>query len=356
MITLTQEQDEVREAARTFLRRYGGRRYFTYHGLAGTGKTVVLAQLARELPSAVPCTFTGKAASVLRERTGLPVITVHSFLYNYGGTYEDENGKHQPVFTSKGENHARTTVLLDECSTIGTRLAEDILATGARVIACGDPGQLPPVADRQFFIDANVELTTVHRQALESAVIRQAHAVRSAGRYRNDGPDFRVTERASEDDLATCGIALCWKNRTRRLLNGACRRARGIENDTGLLAGEPVMCLRNDHARRIYNGAIYPLAVDWVPGDELLVRDGDREVNVFTPTIEGFSPDFETERNDDGCVPFALAYAATVHKSQGSEWQKVLFVDEQDPRNPEWPQFAYTAITRASQQVAVVRR
>ena len=65
-----------------------------------------------------------------------------------------------------------------------------MLRTGCKVIACGDPGQLSPVNDERYFVRPDAQLTEIHRQALDSAIIRQAHHVRAGRGYTMDGDDF----------------------------------------------------------------------------------------------------------------------------------------------------------------------
>lgn len=332
------------------------RPWWTLHGLAGTGKTHVLATLAHSLPNSLMCAFTGKAASVLRSRTGLNVSTVHSAIYHFTGMVDDDEGIKRPTFVNKDENYEGKVILLDECSTVGARLAEDLLATGARIIACGDPGQLPPVRDSAFFDEPNLTLVTVHRQALDSPIIRQAHAVRSGGSYKDDGENFRVVRKVemTADDLVFGGIALVYRNETRRRLNSSRRRAIGIHGTT-LRAGEPIMMLRNDHRLALYNGAIYTVAIDRPPGEDLqVIDDAGRRVTVVNPTVEMIDPEYDTHKNEEEWSPLTLAYAATVHKAQGSEWDEVLVVDEYD-RDYQKIEFLYTAITRAAKKIVMVK-
>jgi exodeoxyribonuclease-5 len=331
------------------------RPYFTMHGLAGTGKTHVLAEVAHRYPGALLCAFTGKATSILRARTCLEnVSTVHSAIYNFQGIHEDEEtGQRSPIFTSKEADFDGRIILLDECSQIGERIADDLIATGARIVACGDPGQLPPVRDAQFFDDPDATLREVHRQAWGSPIVRQAHAVRSTGRYQADGDGFQVVGRATPELHRSADIALCWRNSTRRALNSTRRAAFGRAG-TMLRAGEPLMCLKNDHALKIYNGAVYEVARDRSPGAELAILADGRVLTLSHAVVEGFDSDFEAMRDLDGCAPLALAYAATVHKSQGGEWGHVMVVDECD-RCPDRVALLYTGFTRGSERVTVVR-
>ncbi len=336
--------------------RSGRRTHASLHGLAGTGKTFVMAELARRYPGATLCAPTAKAAAVLRARSGLIVSTIHSVIYDFRGLREDEEtGARQPIFTAKEDAGLRDRVVfMDESSMVGTRLANDLLDTGARVIASGDPGQLRPVADEQFFTQPDATLTEPHRQALESAVIRQAHAIRAGRSYAPDGPDFRVVTRATDAELGAVDVALCWRNATRRALN---QRRRGALGHSGpiLRVGEPVMCLRNDYALRIFNGEIYELARDRAPGDDALLRTPDgREIEVLNAIVEEFDDAFDELRHEEAMTPLALAYAATVHKSQGSQWQSVLLVDEFG-NGDDRAAFLYTGVTRAQKSVIVVK-
>ncbi len=356
-VDLTEEQQAAYDLAMAYLRDpFPERPYFSIEGLAGTGKTEVLAKLAHACPDGIMCAFTGKAASVLRARTGLMVSTIHSALYNYGGQLEDEYGAKRPHFVSKEANFSGRVLLVDEKSTVGNRLGEEMMATGAKIIACGDPGQLPPVRDIAFFDEVDILLRTVHRQAWDSSIIRQAHAVRSGGRYQPDGDDFRVISKSemTPDDVTFGDIALCYRNETRRRLNVSRRRALGITGKV-LRAGEPVMVLRNDHRAGVYNGAIYSVAMDREPGEDLTIMEyGGRLVTLFNTTCEMIDPEFETHKNEDEWSPVTLAYATTCHKFQGSEADNVLVIDEynKDYQRIEW---LYTVLTRAAKRVLVIK-
>ncbi len=158
----------------------------------------------------------------------------------------------------------------------------------------------------------------------------------------------------SQDDVAFGQIALCYRNETRRRLNVSRRRALGITGKV-LRAGEPVMLLRNDHRLQVYNGGIYSVVCDREPGDDLQVLDeAGRVVSLMNTTCEMVDDGYAVNRDDESYSPVALAYAATVHKAQGAEWNDVLFVDEYE-RDHQRCEFVYTAITRAAKRILVVR-
>jgi exodeoxyribonuclease V len=357
MVDLSSEQQRAADAVDRFIADTSmrqGRSCFVLHGLAGTGKTHLWSHLARKHRGAILVTPTGKAASVLRKRSGLEVKTIHSLIYNFCGLVDDEEIKHKknPIFTDKeGLNFNRQIVFADEVSMIGRRLAEDLLATGATVVACGDPGQLPPVNDAQFFVEPSAMLTEVHRQASQSPIIRQAHNVRNTGCYEPDGEGFRVIEFAEEDDILQADILLCYMNITRKRLNRKKRSYLGFSGP--MKKGEPVMCLKNNHVVGIHNGEIFRLAEDRRADTNISIRDDDgRLVHLGLATVEGESA-YDVQRYNDRFTPFAPAYASTVHKAQGSEFPSVLLLDER-PRGAERIPFLYTGITRAVEKCTVV--
>lgn len=357
-VLLTDEQRRVEDRIDSYIRS-STQEPFVVHGLAGTGKTTLLAALARKYPNATRLAPTGKAAVVLKKKLdGLLVSTVHSYIYDFRGLHVDraDDGtilEVRPMFETKVDHEGDgAVVFLDEASMVGSRLADDLLNTGARVIAYGDPGQLPPVKDTQFFSWHDAELTTIHRQALDSAIIRQAHRIRNGELYDTDGEDFQLVRSTLQLDLTSFGAIICWKNATRRAFNLKARRVRGLEGSP--VKGEPVMCLKNNYELGIFNGEIYPLTDDYIAGEGVpILKDGGR---VYNSAIEGYDTTFEEMAADRDATPFALAYAITGHKSQGSEYDRVLVVDEMPSHYQDRPKWLYTAVTRGAKQVVVARK
>lgn len=350
---LYDEQQAVFDAAQRFIAaRRVDKPYFLYQGAAGTGKTQVLAELAKANPKAIPCVPIGKVASVLSRRTGLEFQTCHSAIYQFRGEYEGDDGERYLSFRSRIRDGAwrGKVALLDEAGVVDTTLAEDLLATGCRVVACGDPHQLRPVRGTRFFTEPDAKLTTVRRQALESAVLRQAHAVLNTGRYAADGDDFRVQSGVGRDDILSADVILCWRNVTRQALCALVRAHKGIEGPP--IAGEQVVCLRNNHKMGILNGARYEMLDGYDPLRRVAKLRNERghAVEVENCRFEGVDPPGDPdERNVN---PMAFGGAMTVHKYIGSETEKGILVDEYD-RHDERTSFLYTGITRFAKKVLV---
>lgn len=353
---LSEEQAEVFGLITAFLADPSPRKpYFTTHGLAGTGKTVLLSHVYKANPGAWACALSGKAADVLRKKTGMEVDTIHATFYALENEVSLGEGRQRLDFTPLHRDGDLTgrVVLVDEVSMVNEDMARDMLKTGVRIVAFGDPGQLPPVSGVQFFGKPDATLRKVHRQALESPIIRQAHWVRLGRRYSPDGDAFSVTSGATRDDLLRADALLCWKNKTRQALNGRMREYRGFTAPYPL-AGEQLMCLRNAKAFGLFNGAIYELCADFKPNEHVIrLKIGGYETDVPFVKFEGMRD--AVPAGEKPLTSFTYAYAMTVHKAQGSEFPKVLMIDEysmSDYRR-EW---LYTGITRAADSIQVVRR
>lgn len=359
VVRLSPAQQSVYDALEAFTQLRGGPQVITLFGYAGTGKTTLLCQLAALHPGAMLCTLTGKAASVLHRKTGLPASTLHSVFYKLEAVIVDPKTKREEMIWKEVHDAgalAGQLLMIDECMMVGTKIMSTILRTGVRVIAVGDPNQLWPVRDDAYFTAANLELTEIHRQALDNPIIRQAHTVRLGGRYRPDGAEFRVQQNATDEMVIEADIVLCWTHEHRHLLNAWARRLRGFHAGVPPQAGEPVMCLRNIHELGVYNGAIYTLLRPFNPGDPAIMIEVDGYPTQIAPVqFEGMEkpPEYAAQF----VTGFAFGYACTVHKAAGSEWPTVLMFDtfkRNTPWVPERKRWLYTAITRASERITVV--
>lgn len=352
IVELSDEQRKGIEAIDAFLDDPDRGQVFVMHGLAGSGKTTLLAHTARTRPSLLT-TFTGKAASVLQGKTGLEVLTIHQAIYRLVDEVVLPNNKTELRWRSA---HARNVykeqvILLDECSMVSAEIANDMLQTGARIIAVGDPGQLPPVKGNPFFNRPDFVLHEIHRQAKESPIIRQAHRVRFGDNYVADGDDFQVKSHVDRDDILNADAIICWKNTTRMQLNHLRRAHLGIAH-TPPRSGETMVCLMNNRDLGLFNGATYTLAEDYEPRSNRCVLDvSGYSVEVRNTFVEGVDDSGRIWSRD--VTPFGFGYALTVHKCQGSEFERVILYDEYAMPDG-YREWAYTGITRASKSITVV--
>jgi exodeoxyribonuclease-5 len=350
MLTFTDDQHDALRQIDEFID--SREQVFELAGIAGTGKSTLLAHLAARWPQALLCAPTGKAASVLRQKTRHDACTIHRLFYRPVDAGTDaETGLPILKFERVHERDALRgcTVLADESSMINDSVGRDLIASGAKIIAAGDLGQLPPVTGSPFFREPDVVLREIHRQALDSPIIRQAHAVKMIGRYSEDGDAFVVADRIDDGELMTTDIVLCWKNSTRHQLN---RRKRKLLSFYSKYpeTDEQVVCLKNLSAFGVFNGEVYTVTRPFDPsnGTMWLLIDG-REVAIprcaFT---EG-----DGLPNGSYSTAFDFGYCLTVHKSQGSEWPSVLLVDEY--AGDDRKLWLYTGVTRARQSLVIAR-
>lgn len=362
---LTRDQADAVAAIRTWISQASAQT-FTLAGLAGTGKTTVISFLLKNGFKATVLTPTGKAASVLKAK-GVAATTIHQAIYML--VDQEEDG--QPIFEMKAGARTDFThgvVIVDEASMVTGEVHKDLLSLRMPVLFVGDHGQLEPVGDDARVMEMpDFTLQTIHRQALQSHILRFAHAVRENGL---PSPDWQPYLR--KDEVRMVGRdALCpalysehqavivGHNAHRVKINREMREFYRRNPDYPE-PGDRVICLQNDWKRGIANGEVFtvidvepPLTrVAGITVPMTVEGDDGRPLKVH-PLLGQFNAD-KRMRLDPGLMReshlFDYAYAITCHKSQGSEWERVLVIDDHHPsRQSMWNpvRWRYTASTRA---------
>ncbi|GJE43605.1 ATP-dependent DNA helicase [Methylobacterium soli] len=360
------QQDAALKAISAW-RKGGDAQVFRLFGYAGTGKTTLARRIADDVDGAVVFgAFTGKAASVMRQKGCHDAATIHSLIYR---TKETEEGG--PAFTLNRSGPAAKAelIIIDECSMVDSDLGHDLLSFDKPVLVLGDPAQLPPVRGGGFFTEAepDVMLTEVHRQAADDPIVRMAMTIREGGRLDlgTYGQSRVVSRRAIdpamvlESDQVLVGL-----NKTRRLYNNRIRELAG-QTDPMPAVGEKLVCLRNDRTKGLLNGSTWTvqalrtpprpdtIRLDVVPEDDPALRRRPIDIKVLRAVIEGSEeeiPAFLRRETDE----FTYGYALTVHKAQGSQWDKVVLFDESYAFREHRARWLYTGLTRAAQAITVV--
>ncbi len=359
------QQEQALSAVRSWLLA-GDRPVFRLFGYAGTGKTTLARHVAESVGgNVVYAAFTGKAAHVMRGKGCANAGTIHSLIYRMRG--EDETG---PTFVLNRESAAAKAamIVIDECSMVDEEIGKDLLSFGRPVLVLGDPAQLPPVSGGGFFTSSepDVMLTEVHRQAADDPIIRLSMIVREGGSL--DLGRYGESSVIGRRDLEPAAVlaadtVLVGRNNTRRAYNGRVRELLGRTVATPV-AGDRLVCLKNDRKRGLLNGSLWHVDRMRQPRKGLLrytlsPEEGEhgkgRTVVTVNPayfdgTAEALTPP-ERKRSD----AFDFGYVLTVHKAQGSQWDDVVLFDESFAFRENAARWLYTGITRAARRVCIVR-
>lgn len=391
--------DEMQKKAVTEAAGHG---LFILTGGPGTGKTTTINAIIRffegegsELRLAAP---TGRAAKRMTEATGYEAQTIHRLL-ELNGMPEEERQGQAVHFERNAENPLEADVIIiDEMSMVDIQLMHSLLlavTAGTRLILVGDENQLPSVGPGNVLRDIIrsgefpvVELKKIFRQASESDIVVNAHKINRGEQVTlsNKSSDFFFLKRQDADIIIRVVIALIQEKLPRyveakpfdiqvltpmrkgllgverlnqilqRYLNPPEPSKKEKEYGQGLFReGDKVMQIRNNYQLEWEIRGRYGIPVDKGVG----VFNGDTGI---LKAINEFSETAEVEFEDGRCAEYSfkqleeleLAYAVTIHKSQGSEYPAVVIPLLSGPRMLLNRNLLYTAVTRARRCVTIV--
>ncbi len=366
---------------------------FHIFGFAGSGKTTLAKELASFVGGKVNyAAFTGKAASVMRSKGCFGASTIHSLIYNTKrqsrlrllqlerqlAEVKEQNHQEEiqleiqkervnlsrPDFTLNINSEIRYAklIIIDEVSMVDGKLGQDLLSFNKPILVLGDPAQLTPVKGTGFFMTEKPEimLTEVHRTALDNPVLFLATQIRSGDAIAlGDYGESRVVTR-SQLELGSSlqyDQIIVGRNATRMAANDSIRSQLKML-DQYPMVGDKLVCLRNNHQLGLMNGALFRVKNCVVSEDDIMMsvepEDGGEAIDVVAyphPFRGQEVPRWGSEKLEE----FTYGYAITCHKAQGSEWPSVFIVDESSAFRADRNRWLYTALTRASKKVIVVR-
>lgn len=318
----------------------------TLGGLAGTGKTTLVSYLMQKMRGFACCAFTGKAAEVLRSK-GVDASTIHALIYI---PTDDKTPDGSPVFILRDKLDVKG-IIVDEASMVGPSLYRDLISFDLPIIFVGDHGQLEPVGeDIGLMKNPDYKLEKVHRNAGDIALF--AHHLRDghdAATFR-ESPLIKIIQKSDcVPYLLDMDQIICAKNDTRVSINRYVRELQKNEGDTPY-KGDRVISLMNSRKLGIYNGSqgvirsvsVNRMSVMFDSGKLVRIKYDTRTFNQERPVKDLM-----------GVHPLDYAYAVTCHKAQGSEWGKVMVV-EQICSLWDHRRWAYTAASRAKEQLVWV--
>ena len=395
---LTKKQAEGLKIA---IDRYKNReKYTVIGGYAGTGKSTLVKFIISALsdygvdPEIDVCyaAFTGKATQVLQRKGNPNVSTLHKLLYT---SVPKQSGGYIRIPKKVGEINYKI-VVVDEVSMAPKTLIDLLFKHNCYVICLGDPFQLPPIdkeEDNGLLEKPHIFLDEVMRQAAESEIIRLSMDIREQKPIKFfKGNEVQIL---NQNDLSVSMMkwadqVLCGTNATRLTLNNQMRQALGFEGAPQ--DGDKIICLRNyweefdDNENALVNGTIGILKNSFELENSLpyYIHPNVPKIavihGVFETEFGTVFDSLEMDKNmfDTGSttldwktsyslgrsirtrhlVPkeYAYGYCITCHKAQGSEWEKVLVVEESFPfATDEHARWLYTACTRASSRLVLVR-
>lgn len=349
-------------------------------GGPGTGKTTVIKGILSILKAqglkirlAAP---TGRAAKRLSETTGQKALTIHRLL-EANNLAQDDNLK---LGFSKDidDQLDADVIILDEVSMVDIVLMHhffNAVPDGCRIILVGDTDQLPAVGPGSVLKDIirsqkipAIRLDEIFRQAQTSMIIQNAHII-NAGRLpdlRKQYSDFVFYELNDDTSITQKILDLCTKDlphegfdvlKDVQVLSPMHRFLCGVENLNLMLqeqlnpkknqdelkyssqtfrVGDKVMHIRNNYQKNVFNGDIGFI----------------QDINNEKLTVDYFDHIVTYEKNE--LNELTLAYASSVHKSQGSEYKVVIIPLSTSHYIMLQRNLLYTAITRAKQKVIII--
>lgn len=361
-----QQEAALKAVDKWFYQESKKKQVFRVFGYAGTGKTTLARHFAENIDGDVCyAAFTGKAALMMQKNGCVGARTIHSLIY----LAEVDKKTGEVHFHLNRNNSAlcdAALLIVDECSMVDEKMAHDLLSFKKPILVLGDPAQLPPVYGAGYFTDAkpDVMLTEIHRQAEENPIIYLATQVRN-GVYPDFGEygESRVVSKISSQDALNADQIIAGRNVTRDDMNRKMRKLLKLDPDTPVV-NDKLICIKNDHDIGIFNGGMFTIEQILTQKYKTnfthmrLGRIDEEGLPVLVKVHKSFffddvpKPDWRILKNSQ---EFDYGYCITCHKSQGSQWGSVLIQDESWCFKDVWERWLYTAITRASDKVKIVR-
>lgn len=349
-------------------------------GGPGTGKTTIIKcicyifrKLALRIKLAAP---TGRAGKRMEEATQMQAKTIHRLLEYSPATNSNTRHSNNPLDAD--------IVIIDEFSMVDINLFNhliDAIPLNARFIMVGDVDQLPSVGPGSVLRDIIhshkipvVKLTEIHRQKKDSLIVQNAHKINRGKKITtppNDEKDklwdFYMIEQEEKEDIIETIVSLCKKRIPERfgfdpledvqILTPMQMRELGVGNLNQVLqenlnhstiyvdrgrtrfkVGDKVMQIRNNYDKDVFNGDIGRIKLIDIENKIITVQYDERYVKYEANELE----------------ELVLAYAISIHKSQGSEYKAVIIPVHTQHYIMLKRNLLYTAVTRGKQLVILI--
>ena len=390
---LTPKQQEGLKIA--LERHKANEKYTVIAGFAGTGKSTlvkfIIDALDVDKDKVAYATYTGKAAEVLRKKGNPNAMTLHKLLYD---SIPRQGGGFIRIPKKMLEYKI---IVVDEVSMVPKSMIDMLLNHRVYVIFLGDPFQLPQIDKKEthtLLDKPHIFLDQVMRQAAESEIIQLTMKIRNGEDIPfMHGKEVIVVPKAElvTGHLTWADIIICATNKTRHNMNKQKRELLGYSG--ALQTGERIIVKRNywedcdEDGNALVNGTVGTVANPYesfvrIPS---YVKNDRRDLPlvgcIFTPdggkSFDTFEIDKDYLLKEEPCVDWRVSYqlgklkpkigdilpkqatygyALTCHAAQGSEFDKVLVIEESFPFDKtEHQRWLYTAATRAAEKLVLVR-
>lgn len=377
MIILSQEQQKCVKYISGLYKM--GQQIMTIAGCSGSGKSSSIFAIIKELDLTNKqvefATFTGKASLVLRNK-GIPAKTIHKLIYK---CYKDKQGNFRFTKREHLDNIDCRLIVIDEISMVGQKMLDDLKSFNIPIICLGDPYQLAPVQDKPNNLLANPDylLTEIFRQENGNTIIDLGEQLRKKVKIHCDINDefIRPIDKNKLDIsmLMWGDQILCSTHAVRRSLNAQIRAYKGFKSDLPQV-GDKIICNKNYwnilsmvNDEPLVNGTIGIITFiseirkdnfncymdvefrpEWDMNDFYLIRLDLNPMCGFAPFVNQYNnPRIESR------IDFDYGYAISIHKSQGSEWDKVVIYTP-DAFGDKF-KLLYTAVTRAREKILYIQ-
>ena len=339
---------------------HGNQQVYQFTGFAGTGKTTVLMEIIKRigipLHRIAPMTYIGQAAIVMRSKGLYNAKTAHSWVFELVEELVEEDGKPiiDPVFNKPMVKLVFRPkpvsafddidyIIIDEAYTIPIEMKPYIERLGKKIIACGDPWQLPPVKSKPaYLVDGKIDrLTEIVRQDKNSGIAYIAERARlglpiHTGLYGN----VLVVEQneITDEMIMNSCIVICGKNKTREYFNNRVRNdIMKFKTELPTL-GEKIICRKNNWnididgislANGLIGSVIKAPSVSNFDGKQFYIDFKPDLLNAYFPNLNcdykyftasmDMKPFIKNDKYSKG-EKFEFAYAITTHLSQGAQY------------------------------------
>lgn len=372
----------------SYLTGKSDKQYFSLSGPAGSGKTTILRYLVEYIGlgiDQVACAaYVGKAVTVLNKHD-MNARTIHSLIYvPTVVTDTDENGR--PLLDRDGDpitkikffkrdelDYPYALIIIDEASMVNDSLRDEILSFGVPVIFVGDCNQLEPIFGKgSVMLYPDFRLTQIMRQKENDPIIQLSQMAIKNLPYQPGvyGKSRVITELAMDKRLLTdYDVIIVGTNKRRESINGYIRSHLLGLHSIFPIVGERMICRQNNWNISIGDGLFLTNGTAGDVMDVYKVKSNkyftiDFKADASGQTKKNIKVDLQylkaspDERKLMGMTKynkFEYGYAITAHLSQGSQYPRVLFIDEPFGGDLENRcKLRYTAITRASESIDIL--